>query len=233
MPNLPLSAFPADFVWGTATAAFQIEGAATEDGRGESVWDRFCATPGQGPERRQRCNRVRLLSPLSRRHRAHARARHRRVPSLDRVAADHSRRPRAGEREGPRLLRPADRRAPRQRDHAVRDALPLGHATGDRRRRRLAGARHRRCVRRVRRGGRRQARRPRRQLDHAQRTVGCLVGWARVGAPRTRSHLRGGRARDGAPPAALARPRGADPARAVAEVRGRDHAQPRLRVRRR
>ena len=47
MPNLPLSAFPADFVWGTATAAFQIEGAATEDGRGESVWDRFCATPGK------------------------------------------------------------------------------------------------------------------------------------------------------------------------------------------
>jgi len=47
MPNLPLSAFPPDFVWGAATAAFQIEGAATEDGRGESVWDRFCATPGK------------------------------------------------------------------------------------------------------------------------------------------------------------------------------------------
>ena len=47
MPNLPLSAFPPDFVWGAATASFQIEGAATEDGRGESVWDRFCATPGK------------------------------------------------------------------------------------------------------------------------------------------------------------------------------------------
>ncbi|HET7128260.1 MAG TPA: GH1 family beta-glucosidase [Gaiellaceae bacterium] len=47
MPNLPLSAFPADFVWGAATASYQIEGAATEDGRGESVWDRFCATPGK------------------------------------------------------------------------------------------------------------------------------------------------------------------------------------------
>jgi beta-glucosidase len=35
------------FVWGAATAAYQIEGAATEDGRGESVWDRFCATPGK------------------------------------------------------------------------------------------------------------------------------------------------------------------------------------------
>jgi beta-glucosidase len=47
MPNLPLSAFPADFTWGAATASYQIEGAATEDGRGESVWDRFCATPGK------------------------------------------------------------------------------------------------------------------------------------------------------------------------------------------
>jgi beta-glucosidase len=47
MPNLPLSAFPADFTWGVATASYQIEGAANEDGRGESVWDRFCATPGK------------------------------------------------------------------------------------------------------------------------------------------------------------------------------------------
>jgi beta-glucosidase len=47
MPNLPLSAFPDDFVWGAATASYQIEGAANEDGRGESVWDRFSATPGK------------------------------------------------------------------------------------------------------------------------------------------------------------------------------------------
>ena len=38
---------PTDFVWGAATAAYQIEGAVDEDGRGESVWDRFCATPGK------------------------------------------------------------------------------------------------------------------------------------------------------------------------------------------
>ncbi|HWQ15121.1 MAG TPA: GH1 family beta-glucosidase [Roseiflexaceae bacterium] len=39
--------FPKDFLWGAATAAFQIEGATKEDGRGESIWDRFCATPGK------------------------------------------------------------------------------------------------------------------------------------------------------------------------------------------
>jgi beta-glucosidase len=47
MTTQPTPVFPADFVWGAATAAYQIEGAAYEDGRGESVWDRFCATPGK------------------------------------------------------------------------------------------------------------------------------------------------------------------------------------------
>jgi len=41
------SQFPDDFIWGAATASYQIEGAVHEDGRGESVWDRFCATPGK------------------------------------------------------------------------------------------------------------------------------------------------------------------------------------------
>lgn len=36
-----------DFTFGVATAAFQIEGANTKDGRCESIWDRFCATPGK------------------------------------------------------------------------------------------------------------------------------------------------------------------------------------------
>ncbi len=38
--------FPARFVWGAATSSYQIEGAAREGGRGESIWDRFARTPG-------------------------------------------------------------------------------------------------------------------------------------------------------------------------------------------
>jgi beta-glucosidase len=39
--------FPAHFLWGAATASYQIEGAVREDGRGASIWDDFAATPGK------------------------------------------------------------------------------------------------------------------------------------------------------------------------------------------
>lgn len=42
-----LDAFPKDFLWGSASAAYQVEGAWDQDGKGESVWDKFVKIPGK------------------------------------------------------------------------------------------------------------------------------------------------------------------------------------------
>ncbi|MDR2832348.1 MAG: glycoside hydrolase family 1 protein [Streptococcaceae bacterium] len=47
MDHLKRSEFPKDFLWGSASAAYQVEGAWDEDGKGKSVWDEFVRIPGK------------------------------------------------------------------------------------------------------------------------------------------------------------------------------------------
>jgi len=42
-----MNKFPKDFLWGTATSSYQIEGGAAVDGKGPSIWDAFCQIPGK------------------------------------------------------------------------------------------------------------------------------------------------------------------------------------------
>ena len=110
---------------------------AAEDGRGESIWDRFCRTARRRGQRRHRRRRLRPLPPLARRPRPDGLAAAGELPLLDRVAARAARRARArSTRAGVDVLPAARRGAARARHRAGRDALPLGPA---RRRRQDAG----------------------------------------------------------------------------------------------
>src|SRR3984957_10415181 len=56
--------FPASFVWGVASSAFQIEGASAVDGKGASIWDEFCRRPGviaDGSDGKIACDRYNRL----------------------------------------------------------------------------------------------------------------------------------------------------------------------------
>ena len=46
-PQPSVISYPKGFLWGCATAAYQVEGGAKDDGRGPSIWDTFSHTPGK------------------------------------------------------------------------------------------------------------------------------------------------------------------------------------------
>ena len=122
--------FPTGFLWGTATASYQVEGAVAEDGRMPSIWDTFSHTPGKvannatGDVADDHYHRykddVQLMKALG------VKA-YRFSIAWPRVFPQGSGAPNP---KGPRLLQPPRRRAARQRHRALRHALPLGPAAG-------------------------------------------------------------------------------------------------------
>src|SRR5258706_2486758 len=166
----PMPRFPAGFHWGVATAAYQIEGAVAEDGRGDSIWDTFCRKPGgirDGHTGDVACDHyhrwatdVALLADLG-------------ITAYRFSIAW----PRAtgwpgGSQPGrARLLRTPDRRAARGGHRPHPDAVPLGSAAAAGRRGRLAQQGHRAPGRRPRIQGRRAAPPQGRTKDHAPRTA--------------------------------------------------------------
>ena len=162
--------FPPGFVWGAATAAFQVEGATTADGRTDSVWDVFARRPGAvvggdtGDPAADHYRRYAEDVDLMRRLGLGA---YRFSLAWPRVRPDGGAPNAAGlafyDRLVDRLLEAGIA--------AVGDALPLGPAAGAGGQGRLDLAGHRVPVRRVHRDRARPARRPRRQLVDAQRAV--------------------------------------------------------------
>ena len=187
--------FPADFSWGFAASAYQIEGAAAEDGRGPSIWDTFARRPGaiaDGSTGDVACDHyhrypddVRLMADLG------ARA-YRFSISWPRDPAHGDRRRQPAR---PRLLR-APRRRPAGRGRPATDQpVPLGPAAGAAGPRWLRQPGGRGLVHRLRLGGRLDAGRPGQGLDDVQR-----AGRLRVPRP-CRRHPCAGPARlaDGDP----------------------------------
>lgn len=116
------------FLWGTATAAYQIEGGVSEGGRGWSVWDAFCRIPGRvkgmadgdiGCDSFHRfAEDVKMMKLLG----VNA---YRFSISWPRIQPTGRG---GGESGRNRLLRPADRPSAGKRHHALRHALSLGSA---------------------------------------------------------------------------------------------------------
>ena len=174
MTTPPDRTFPPGFLFGTATAAYQIEGAAFEDGRKASIWDEFARVPGavinahNGDVACDHYHRYRDDVALMK---SMGLQTYRFSTSWSRVRPDGG----AAQREGRRLLQAPGRRAARCRHPAVAHALPLGPSAGAPGQGRLDQPRHRRPLHRVRARHALRARRPRQGVDDAQRAVVLVV----------------------------------------------------------
>ena len=218
--------FPDDFVWGAATASYQIEGAVREDGRGESHLGPLRPHAGPGPQRRHRRRRLRPLPPLPRGRRPDGRPRPRRLPLLGRLAARAAHGSGRRERGRPRLLRPARRRAARARHRAATSRSTTG--TCRRRSRTPAAGRSRATAEAfadyaavvAARLGDRVA-----QHRHVQRAVGRRRPRLPQRRARARAQRPGRRAGRGPPPARRARARDAGDPRGGPDGRRRDRPQ--------
>ena len=197
--------FPKDFAWGAATAAFQIEGATTVDGRGESIWDRFARTPGKvhnGDTGDPACEHyyrwredLDLMSSLGLRA-------YRFSISWPRIQPDG---------RGPANQRGLDfyrRLVEGLRERGIAPLVTLYHwdlpqaleDDGG-----WAVTRHGRPLRRVRRARLRRSRRSGRGLDDAQRAVGDLLPRLRARDEGSRCNRLAARPPGGPPCAAVAR----------------------------
>ena len=199
--------FPADFLFGSATASYQIEGAAAEDGRGPSIWDTFSHTPGKvwngdtGDVADDHYHRLEqdldLMAELGLEAYRFSIA-WPRIQPTGRGPANEA---------GLGVLRSPRRRAHRPGHPTHRHPVPLGPSAGTRRRGRLDEPRDRRGVRRLRPHHGRAAGRPHRRVDDAQRAVVQRLPRLRLGRSRTRAHGRREGARRRAPPEPRARTR--------------------------
>ncbi len=218
-------AFPSNFLFGAATAAYQIEGAALEGGRRDSIWDAFSRVPGaviNADNGDVACDHYHLYRDDVALMKSMGLQTYRFSTSWSRVRPDGG----ALNLEGVDFYK---RLVDELLDAGILPWLTLYHwdlPQALQEQRRLDRPRHGRAVHRVRARHARRARRPRERVDDAQRAVVLVVPQLHRGPARPRALQQERRDAGRPPPAARPRSGGAGAARARLVAQPRHHAQP-------